>query len=71
MNRIILLVISIITLNSCNSLKRGTFNLYENGVYIGNIYRLNQYQIEEFDSTVLVAKLNWKTKTSLNNLYIN
>lgn len=61
-----LLILFLIT--SCtnnNELKVGTFELQEKGESVGNIYRLNRYQIEENpDGSLLFANLDWKSDTT-------
>ena len=48
-----------------NELKVGAFELQENGVSVANIYRLNEYQIEEnTDGSLLFANLDWKSDTT-------
>ncbi|WP_104733943.1 hypothetical protein [Hanstruepera ponticola] len=60
---IILLLITGCSQN--NKLKVGTFELQEDGVPIGKIYRLNKYQIEEYsDGSLLFANLHWKSDSS-------
>lgn len=51
--------------SNSNSVKVGTFELYESNKFIGTIYRLNQYQIEDYnDGSSLFAKLIWKTDST-------
>ncbi len=63
----ILILFLIVIFSSCdkNSLKVGTFEIYEDEIYIGKIYRLNNYQIEEYPKTsLLISQLSWKNDTS-------
>ena len=65
-------VFYLISIISCNTedgnLKKGTFKLYEKDVLIGYIYRLENYQVEDYhEEDAFFAKLNWKDN---NTCYI-
>mgnify|MGYP004451358157 CR=1 FL=1 len=55
-------------ISSCSKnqdrLSHGTFSLYEEGEYVGSIYRLNEYQLEKYGEKYLFAKLNWVSSSS-------
>ncbi|MCL5244936.1 hypothetical protein M4I21_03900 [Cellulophaga sp. 20_2_10] len=54
---------------SCNSktdgVKSGTFELYENDSLIGYVYRVGNYQIEDYpDNTELIARIDHQTDST-------
>ncbi len=54
---------------SCNSktdgVKSGTFELYENDSFIGYVYRVGNYQIEDYpDNTELIARIDHQTDST-------
>ncbi|WP_420571919.1 hypothetical protein [Kordia sp.] len=61
---ILILIIGCSQKQSNDYLKKGTFELYENEKFIAKIYRLNNYQIEEYEDSIVVARLEWLSDNS-------
>lgn len=55
----------IISCSTKDTLKEGTFLLYEEGQVVDTIYRYGDYQIEAAHGKSLIVKLNWITNDSL------
>jgi len=62
---IVILFSSCLTKQKQVDLKNGKFEIYENGRFMGNIYRLNNYQVEEYGDTILYCKLEWLSEKSV------
>jgi hypothetical protein len=67
-NSIFLILIFVLS-NSCaqntNSIKNGTFELYENNELIGKIYRMNNFQVETYDNEIdHIARIDYKTDST-------
>ncbi len=63
---LLLIIFTTLCFTNCknNTLKKGTFELYENNKLISVIHRLNNFQVEDYvDGTSLLAKIKWISNT--------
>lgn len=56
-------------INNCKILKKGVFEIYENGEKIGRIYRKENYQLEDYFDGKDLSKV--RIKTDKCKLYFN
>jgi len=55
--------------DSCKSLKKGVFEIYENGEKIGKVYRKENYQLEDYFNGKGLSKV--RIKSDKCKLYFN